>query len=236
MAKHYGFVQGGFMAVGSILKDAFECDFSEAYYKVVEDGKAIHLFGWLSDEEVNEALEITTKDDSDKWQAFEGKALRLELPIELIEKDYNGKKSKKEPTLQSAFIANQIKAKIKEGEPFKIYLNLGAPSSYVENIASGKTAKGKEIPQDMLTEFAEQLLVVEPIEALEHLKDLDPGQSKGYSKARVNQQQIIREKVAGVAELISSEDSVKQLEEIILWAGAEPNPETALRVVLALLS
>lgn len=238
MGGHFGFQQGDYFAVGSALKEPFECDFSEAFYTVVEDGKAIYLFGYLSDDSVNNNLGIKTKDDNDKWVDFTGKFLRIELPIEVIEKEYNGKKSKKEPTPQSAYIAKQLKEQFKESEPFKLFINLGASAAYVESLETGKTSKGKEIPEDTLEDFKAELFKAESIESLEHLKDKNQGAAKGGYSKRVSQVQIIAEKIEGVHKLIQSDETALQLTEIIQWVAAQDDTTkaAAIHLVAGLLS
>lgn len=235
MAGHFGFKQGDFLAVGSAMKEGIDLLFEEARIELVEDGKAIHIFGFLADDAINSKHEIKTKDDKDEWVRATDKLVRIELVIDSIEKDYNGKKSKKDPTPTSAYIGTFIKDNLDPNKFYKLFVNLGAPTSYISAILTGKSAKGTELSEDMLQEFKDELLTFEEIAEAPNLAGAKAPEKKG-GFAKKSQAVVISEKIEGLIKLLANEEASKPLDEIIAYCDTHPNRDTAIKIVCALLS
>jgi len=235
MAGHFGYMQGDFLAVGTAQKEGIDLLFDEARIEVVEDGKAIHIYGFLADSTVNSKHELKTKDEEGKWINSDCRLIKVEIVTETIEKDYNGKVSKKEPTVVGEFIANELKAACDPNKFYKLFINLGAPASYPNSITTGKTEKGTAIPDSMIDEFKAELFTIEEIEDAPNLSSAKAPEKKTFNK-RVSADVVILEKVKGVSELIRSDETAAQLQEIILFCDSHHSSDTALAVIAALLS
>lgn len=232
----FGNMDGDFMGLGSILKESPELDLDEAYFVVVEDGKALMIYGHLSDDPINSRLEIKTKDANDKWVDYEGKLVRFELPIEVIEKEYNGKKNKKEPTPQSKFIAEALLPMAGEGKYYQLRLDLGASEEYLTCVQTGKTRKGTELSEELKGEFIDSIFMVKPIETVEHLANAKKAEKRSGGARYVSQGQQADERLAWLLTVASDETKLAQVEEVVALLDNHPAGLKMTSVLALILS
>lgn len=236
MQAIFGYIQEQFFAAGSLVKDGAAVYCSECFIIPENDGKSLQVYGYLGEHAANTKIELKYKDEDGKYATFTESFIKFEIVVETIEKEYQGKKSKKEPTPVSKFIGEYLKknCELGEGKFFSLYCDFGAPEAYITAVTTGKTEKGKPVNEDLIQEFLSEIVEVESISESENLKDVKP--SKGFTARKgLSPQELLNGKLEGLTSVLSDETKSAQVADIVVWIAAQPDPQTSLAVITALL-